>query len=162
MCIGNRSSASIIDPDDSLGAGWATLSQRKPKSPPGGPLSEIPDTEDASAHQAAEMERQHQLTMAGYRSTFLTGPRGPGGPSLAAQTAQLVPGPGPRQVPSRTPDDVIYQPSPPRAGDPDFQPIPSPRSEPSGRNRDPGNARKSGPNRTPASGIRNPNWWEWT
>jgi len=68
-------------------------SKRVPNAAPGGPLSAaLPDAADDTATIKADAERNHQLTMAGYRSTFLSGPRGPGGPSLAAQTDQLVPG----------------------------------------------------------------------
>jgi hypothetical protein len=48
-----------------------------------------PDQGDADAVAARVREKQQLDALAGYRSTFVSGPRGPGGPTLADQKAQL-------------------------------------------------------------------------
>lgn len=52
------------------------------------------DAGDSDVIQARLREKQQLAAMAGYRSTFATGPRGVGGPSLADQQAQLDQSPG--------------------------------------------------------------------
>jgi hypothetical protein len=59
--------------------------------PPAPPVAPIPDQTAPSgdAVVARQRERRELDAMAGYRSTFASGPRGPGGPTLADQRGQL-------------------------------------------------------------------------
>lgn len=66
---------------------------RKAPAAPVAPVAPIPDQASAAASNdaivARQRERQQLDAMAGYRSTFASGPRGPGGPTLSDQRAQL-------------------------------------------------------------------------
>jgi hypothetical protein len=61
--------------------------QKKPVSPLA--TTPMPDQGAPDVVAARVRERQQLDAMAGYRSTFVSGPRGPGGPTLADQRAQL-------------------------------------------------------------------------
>lgn len=80
-----------------------------------------PDATSTDAVQARMRERQQIELLAGYRSTFVSGPRGPGGPSLAAQRGQLTAGEGLAYTPLPTFEPAAPLP-PPTAGPPSTLP----------------------------------------
>lgn len=94
-----------------FGSDDPTPAPKKPVSPL--TTTPMPDQGAPDVVAARVRERQQLDAMAGYRSTFVSGPRGPGGPSLADQRAQLD---VTSALPASDPNAVVAPPPPSGGG----------------------------------------------